>query len=515
MVSDEDISASDNEMGFMRYILSKESKISKKIEKYNLERILFIYTAILLLLLFTRCFNNNFWCDEAYTIRLLNYDFITMIDEETRDMHPPLYHIIFYLSCKIFGSTPFVFHIVSYVPYLLAILLTITVLKKRFGTNFSLIMVTFLSLLFSSFYFVQEVRMYEWGMFFILCSFISAITLMEKNRTRDYILVTIFLVLSAYTHYYCLLAAGAFYLCLFMWAIKTKEKKTIIKIVLSAVAAILMYLPWVIHFVSIFFTVTAQGNNVHKFQFITRYIISLFENGAVIFFVIILIVLILYLIRKYNIVEFEPNLEKKIDRIISFFRLEDTDWKWISMGMVVIFITMIPPLVFSNIIQPIIEPRYMYPVSAIAWFIVSFCASKCEAKNFATVAVIAVTLLFAIPLCTYTIIDDCIIETEIKDTLSKTQPYVEEGDVICASESTPIWTVLVYYYPNTTVKYLSDGDHIPQLDRDYYWLCIMTPMNDAMKKELEDQNYSYETMVENGNLGTYDTWFYKLTKQSI
>ena len=188
MPLDEDDTVSERTGGFRGYILSKERSLSGSLKRYNWNRILIFYSlALMVTLLITRCFNNNFWCDECYTILLSDYDFIPMIERESWDMHPPLYHIIFFVFCRLFGSTPFIYHFVSYVPYAIAIILTVTVLKKEYGVGFSLMMVTFISLLSSSLNYVQDARMYEWGMLFILCAFASAMSLMKKNRRKDYV----------------------------------------------------------------------------------------------------------------------------------------------------------------------------------------------------------------------------------------------------------------------------------------------------------------------------------------
>ena len=497
---------------FIERVLSKEPIWSERIGRYNLKRILFIYTAALLLLLLTRCFNNNFWCDECLTIRLLDFDFATMLKEETLDMHPPLYHIIFYVTCKIFGCTPFVYHIVSYIPYVLAIILTLTVLRKRFGIKFAFIMVTFLSVLFTSFNFVQEVRMYEWGMLFVLCAFISAIELMKEKRNRDFVFFTISAVLCAYTHYYCLLTVSIMFLYLIIWAIKTKEKPTIIKTIGSAVAAILLYMPWIIYFVSIFFNVAIHGNTAStRIQLITHCVLSLFYNGAVVFFIFILVVLILYVLRKNDIIKFKPETEKKIDKTISFMNLNDLEWKWISLGMIVIFATILIPTVFSYIVQPIVEMRYFFPISAIAWFIVAFCASKCKASTVATVSVLAVTMLFAAPLCTFITVETINDDGKIQDVLDKTKPYMSDTDVICGSKSTALWTVFVHYYHGIEVQFITDDGKFPDIDSTrQYWVFISTPINDAMIQDLQSKGYTYELVVEKGNLGSYDVWVYKL-----
>ena len=208
------------------------------------------YITVLFLMNFVRIFNNDFWGDEAYTILLLKSDFNKMIEMTAGDVHPPLYYIMAKGMCEILGYNGVVYHVTAFLPYIIAIFLGITVIRKRYGKWTSVLFLSFLSLLRSAVIYNLEVRMYSWGALFVLLSFIEFSELMKTGKIRSWIGFGIFSVAAAYTHYYCLISVAFFYIIIIFYTIK--ERKYIYKTIGLCVVTIVTYLPWLIELLNTF-----------------------------------------------------------------------------------------------------------------------------------------------------------------------------------------------------------------------------------------------------------------------
>jgi uncharacterized membrane protein len=51
------------------------------------------------------CFQNSLWFDDAYTVGLMNQNFLGVIKWATFDVHPHLYYVMLKLFTLVFGNT--------------------------------------------------------------------------------------------------------------------------------------------------------------------------------------------------------------------------------------------------------------------------------------------------------------------------------------------------------------------------------------------------------------------------
>lgn len=155
--------------------------------------------------------NNVFWCDEAFSANLSVMSVKEMLVATAADVHPPLYYFLIMGATRIFGTSGYVYRIVSLIPLALMMLFSMSLLWKRFGKEVSIVFITLISLLPNAYIKNTEVRMYSWAFMFVLATFWITFLLIEKETTFRYVLLGIFGLLAAYSHYYALISVVPFF----------------------------------------------------------------------------------------------------------------------------------------------------------------------------------------------------------------------------------------------------------------------------------------------------------------
>lgn len=71
------------------------------------------FAAALFLFNFVRIFDNDFWGDEAFSIRLAKMSVPEMLQATAEDVHPPLYYLFMILGYRCFGNAAWGYHLIS------------------------------------------------------------------------------------------------------------------------------------------------------------------------------------------------------------------------------------------------------------------------------------------------------------------------------------------------------------------------------------------------------------------
>lgn len=193
-------------------------------------------------------FNINFsdiWIDEAFTQALVKHSFGDITSLIKNDFHPPLYFYGLKIFVSLFGISVFTIRLFSVLGVLAAITIGYVVGQKIFGKSGALYLCLLLISLPMIAEYSHEARMYTWGAFTVLGSFLYAALFIKTNRRRDLLFLMFFSLLAAYTHYYALLAAlwGNVFVLLYLFINKSKNLKTYL--IFSSISAIL-YVPWLL-----------------------------------------------------------------------------------------------------------------------------------------------------------------------------------------------------------------------------------------------------------------------------
>ena len=181
-----------------------------------------ILLGVMIYLVFTKPFLS---VDEWFTKGLVNFRFADVVSLTALDVHPPLYYIIVKLFTKplallnIHYNAIMLLKFVSIVPYIIILLVSLTKIRKEYGWFSSGLMVFCLLSMANFFTYYLTARMYSWSLLFILLSFIYASSIFEAPNIKDWILLSIFSVLGAYTMYMNAVASISLYLLLLIYII--------------------------------------------------------------------------------------------------------------------------------------------------------------------------------------------------------------------------------------------------------------------------------------------------------
>ncbi len=445
------------------------------------------FSVLLIALHFVRIFDNNFWGDEAYTIRLSQMDFTEMLKETAADVHPPLYYLIVQIFCKLLGYSGVVYHLASFVPYVIGIIVALTVIWKRFGMEASVLFILLSSLLETAVTYNVEVRMYSWGALFLMLSFLELYRIFTTNETRDYVCFVVFSLACAYSHYYCLISVAFFYIVLIGLALVKREayfKRTLIACLVTVAA----YLPWLIALVQ-----TLQRTMGDFWMLYIPYLkdcIGYMFSGSLQYVLFAVMLMAVAFTAWY----------------------QQGDWGkvlWLAAGLCSIFGTILVGNIVSKVFRPVIIVRYLYPVSMIAWVLLAVGIASLKRKRVYCAVISLALLVTCIPQYINTYQADRQQNELLTETLKATEDINGKDSVILTNLEYLDWTVLDYYYPET--EHVLFTDSIPALeDGTTYWLMLPAAIGQELTKQLTIQGYVAEAVVENGTLGTNPVVVYKI-----
>lgn len=356
--------------------------------------ILFLVSiAMLSLMVFNRLNYSFIHIDEWYTLSLLQMSFVDALKLTAADMHPPLYYLISKAVIKMLtlAHIPFneilVSKLVSIMPYFLLLIFSATKIRKEYGWLTAGILVFAFGTMSEFFFKFITLRMYGWGMLFLLLSFLYLKDVLRNSDKKSWALLTIFSVLGAYTHYFIAISAVLIYLCLLVHILfirdyeddsKSQKINELKKWIFSSIAGILLYSPWI---PVVFNQVNTPTNywipeldlgNVINF-------VSYFATNSKNEFLIALAILFL-------IVLFATTALK----LKNLIKIEKT---YLIIGLITSVFTFLFLLGFSIFAHPILLPRYLIPLIGILWFVFAIVIGKLENKYLLT-GILCLILLF-------------------------------------------------------------------------------------------------------------------------
>lgn len=473
--------------------------------------VIWIYALVMFGLYFIRIFENSFWGDEGFTIKLAKMSVAEMMMTTANDVHPPLYYLIMQIFCRIFGFNSIVYHLVSIIPYGLILILCMTVVWKWLGKETAAVMITCSSLLTSAINNIMDIRMYSWAALFVLLSFLSLYKILCDNRVKDYAIFVIVSLAAAYTHYYCLISVTFFYIVLILVAI-IKEHKRIFRVAITCIATIIGYLPW---FFVLLKTFQRTSDNywlegIATFKESLYYLFcSKYQEMLTIIFLIMVIV---YLLWASSIVKIGCNSKMfpKITIDLSNPKI-NIEMIWVLAGCLSIFGTMGVGIGVSIIFRPMFQIKYVFPVATVAWIILGVCVSKLKLKKIISFCLIAIILLSGIPqyYLTYTFERDA--NEALTTTLNTISTQIQEEDQILTDWDHINWTIADVYYPGVEHQMLTEATY-EELDKSLtYWAILMADMNEEMKTVFNDKGFLCECVVDRGNMGLRTVWIYRIS----
>lgn len=328
------------------------------------ERICYICTALAIILQLVFCFGKGIWVDESFTLAMLKHNYAEMIHLTAIDVHPPLYYILLKMWIdfwKLFfsGSAITVLSkLFSVIPCIILVVVALIKLRKRWG---GFVSATWLLSTVSVSYLISngvEIRMYSWALLFVTLSLLFMHDIIVENKFMNWCLFVLAGLAAAYTHYYACLGVAVVYGMLFIW-ILWNRRELLLRWIISAIATVIGYLPWLFVF---FKQAQTVSDNYWINKIGTRTIVSyfsyLFDHN-----VLLLVVLILF----WSILA-----EKKLKEFSLYYAVTGI---CVPVGVIG------AGVLASILIRPVFVIRYVIPAIACLWFGILIGTKKLKYNN--------------------------------------------------------------------------------------------------------------------------------------
>lgn len=470
------------------------------VSKVSSEVIFWLYAAALAALNFANIFDRVVWGDEGWSARMgqLSYSGIWFM-VKTYDTHPPFYYLWLHTFEIFFGNKGWVMHLASFVPYLAVLVFACVVLRKIWGKIPAMLFAAIISLSCHSVEYNVEIRMYSLASAALIFALFGCYKVLEGKRAM-WILAVAFSLVGAYSHYYAMMSCG---LLLFITAVLVLIKKGVKDGLIggAAVAAyIIGYIPWIL---PLFYQTGSVSNNwwnddLMSVKEAAKYICGgpgfwLIVLGAIVISVAAVIVIMTGVIKPVNggkrikIKEASPEIYAT------------------ALAGLTIVSTLAAAYVLCKLVAPILVDRYLYPLIAVAAFVLATSASTVikylkEADSAKLIGILK-TAYIAFLLSVFVILSyrgflnwqsfKNISKVESEQTEKTLATIGEAGDdVYFVSNGVKHigWTVLPYYY---------DGKDVTSADcfgvtYDRFWYFSPDEVSEDGLKEMENRGYKVE-----------------------
>ena len=473
-----------------------------------------IYAIVLFGLNLVRVFDNNFWGDEAYSIRLAKMSAGEMIQTTAGDVHPPLYYLLLIGAHRLSGGQSWAYHMASILPYGILMVFIMTVIWKRFGKTTALFMVTFASIMNTAVTYNVEVRMYSLAALLMLLAYYGFYLIIVNGKAGAYIFFVLASLGAAYTHYYAMMSVAFFYLALLVMVITKRIK--LWKMLAVYLATIIGYMPWFLTMVSTFKR-TSEGFWMTCIPKVKDCLSYLFASNKAWYSYMMLALTIVLIIGAVVYEKIVVMIARRTGRIE--IRLAEPSAKmrdmsfWLLWGMIAVFGTIVVGEAISVMIRPAFITRYLYPVVAVIWLVFSVAVSRFRhIRKIAAPILLIVTLAVCLP----RYVSTCKTERELDRRCKATHEFMEanigDGDVMLTNVSHLNWTVLSYYMPDVAHTLISAGYEGFEQDVTY-WLLWSGDLSESDMDWLDAVGYAATEVYHAGYIGGNNVHIYQMEKE--
>lgn len=339
-------------------------------------------------------FHQNLWFDETYSVALAKHSFADIWRIGGNDVHPILYYMFLKIINILSGGSIIAYRLFSALAISILGILGFTHIRKDFGSKIGILFTFFTFFLPVITPYASEIRMYSWAALFVTLTAIYGYRLTKKSNIKNWILFGLFSILSLYTHYYGVMAAGLINIAVLIYFIRRSEKQNIIKFLVTGIAQVILYAPWLYCFI-------IQLTNVSKGFWITlSFPGTLFEImdfqclGNLDERVAIVLSFALFIIGFFvmNSLKTDKKTKNKIN-IKSLFK--NTTGKEFDPGKqaIILYFGVIIAAAILSIKTPILYPRYLFVITGLLIFFWSYFISKCNSKKILGTIIVFVVLV--------------------------------------------------------------------------------------------------------------------------
>ncbi|HUI90238.1 MAG TPA: glycosyltransferase family 39 protein [Anaerolineales bacterium] len=217
-------------------------------------RILFIFVLALSVRLLGIA-SRPIWYDEAFSILFsakglssMLYGTLAATGSGTADIHPIGYYTLLWLWMRVFGQSLIAARILSILAGMGVVCLVYLIGRELFGETTAQVAMLFSALAPFQIHYAQEIRMYSFMAMWLLLATYAYVRGSRAGKLRWWILFAVACALAQYMQ-----NLSAFYLVsLAVTPVLQRDWKSLKAVVLSGLAAVVLYLPWLIELPSQF-----------------------------------------------------------------------------------------------------------------------------------------------------------------------------------------------------------------------------------------------------------------------
>ena len=448
--------------------------------------LLFALSLTFLCFTFIRCFDNVFWGDEGYSIKLSNMGgVLLMLKETANDVHPPLYYIFAKVLYQIFGNKPIAYHLSAFLPYSFMVIFALTCIRNNFKTITALFLVTLLIFSECALRYSIEARMYALAAMFVLFAYFSLYKILSTNEVKYWCLFVISSLGAAYTHYYALLSVSFFYVALIIFSFYKKNifKRTLFACFITVIA----YLPWLFYGLLGAFLRTSDNWWLGSIPDLDTLLLFVFDYK------------ILFAVFIFAVVSYFFKSSKK-------FKQNFVNHFWIFCGILSFVSTIAVGYILSYTIRPFFLERYLFPLAPVMFLIFGYCVSKLNYSSFICFVILALYVCFRAP----TYYSDFNLKN-FKNIHTNTFLYFVKPDqnaTIFTDDNHLAWSLISYYYPHCKSVFESDlSDNFSEFKnsvKDGDWLFVREEISLNQKEQIMKNH----DVKEVAHLWFANNWYY-------
>lgn len=458
-------------------------------------QVLLYLTAIILFCMnIPRIFDNAFWGDEGFTIRLAKMGIGEMIQATATDVHPPLYYLWTQFLYHLGGNNGLIYHLSAFIPYGLLLIFACTKIRKQFGTIPATVLVVMSSLMNQAITYNVEARMYSLAAFFVLVAFYELYKILDLATNIHWVIFALTSLAAAYTHYYALIAVAFFYVVL--WGIMLLKKKFVKQTLLISVFTVIGYMPWLGILLSAFER-TSEDWWVESIPTFMDGMLAVFDYRWLCW--IVLFILMMYIFYQLNIIDLFSNgkgINYKLNirfETGNHFKISN-EMIWILAGTVSVVGMLLTGLLLSYIFRPLFVVRYLYTVTPMAYLILGVCMKKLHFSRIWTMLLISLILWNNVPIFFNTYQSEKDLNKNTSVFLEQVQP--EKNTKIYTNNLHLNWSLLEYYYPENQHAYVEELTNIIEENHENICLYWVTPLEQEGYYLFENAGYSVSKNFE-------------------
>ena len=508
----------------IRSVLSKlaDSRAWGVFRKYIGPAAVLALAVLVVCLNFSMMFDRVLWGDEAFSANTASKSIGGILQVMYYwENHPPLYYYWLKLFGTLFGFSVPVFHLASLVPFVIGLVLALTVVRKHFGMLPATFFVMISGLGQACLEYNLEVRMYALAFLGVMGCFYCSYRVIADGSRKTWTGMVLWALEAAYCHYYALVAVGImmFFTGVAVW-IKYRGN-TWKKGVLAIVAFFIGYAPWL-------YFLYAGIRTVSNSWWMTE-ILGLDKsleivmggrrmNGIVFPLVVLFLLVILvvdssvFSVEKGHVRLQKPSVKKWTDKTYAM-----------AVGACTILGTIAFAYLLSIVMAPMLAQRYLYPLSAVAMIMLAIGSSRVlelvaelEKSSWKglecltrIVLVILLAMMFVMGIRNYRECYGSFEQQKVAtdETLDLIGTPDEDVQMVTNGVKHLGWTVLYYYYPDNEIV---NGDY-NQADSDRFWYFTPNELSADAAAGLQQDGYQI-TDYGLKQLSQYPFYLYYIAK---